>query len=192
MKAKLIRSETDYEQALSYIEGLMDAVPGSSEEEDLELFSILVERYENEMYPIDLPDPVEAIKFRMEQEGLTRRDMRIFFGSQSKVSEILNRKRTLSLSMIRSLHDGLGIPAEVLLKDPGSNLRDQKYSLREYPFTEMYNKGFFPRFSGTLSQAKERSEELLENLFSVFPKEQPKPIYCKHADRNVNEKALTD
>ena len=118
MEIKLLKTETEYEAALTRIEALMDAEPGSAQEDELELLALLVEKYEDEHYPIDLPDPVEAIKFRMEQQGLSRKDMIQFLGSQSKVSEVLNYKRPLSLSMIRALNEGLDIPAEVLLQRP--------------------------------------------------------------------------
>ena len=117
MNAKIIKTEQDYEVALAYVESLMDAEPGSPEEQKLELFTLLIEVYEQEHFPIDAPDPVEAILFRMEQEGLTRKDMTVYIGSPSKVSEVLNRKRPLSLSMIRALHQGLGIPAEILVQE---------------------------------------------------------------------------
>lgn len=116
MKAKIIRTEYDYEAALKRVEALMDAAPGSAEFEELELLTLLIEKYEDEQYPIDFPDPVEAIKFRMEQVGLDRKDMIQYLGSQSKVSEVLNHKRPLSLAMIRALSQGLGIPAEVLVQ----------------------------------------------------------------------------
>ncbi|MFZ1404943.1 MAG: transcriptional regulator, partial [Anaerolineae bacterium] len=105
-----------YKAALSQMRALMEAAPGSPEEEDLELFAVLIEQYEKERFPIGLPDPVEAIEFRMDQAGLTRKDLIPYIGSQSKVSEVLNHKRPLSVAMIRALHDGLGIPAEVLLQ----------------------------------------------------------------------------
>jgi HTH-type transcriptional regulator/antitoxin HigA len=94
----------------------MDAHPGSADFEELELLTLLIEKYEDEHYPIDCPDPVEAIKFRMEQQGLSARDMIPYLGSQSKVSEVLNHKRPLSLAMIHALSQGLGIPAEVLVR----------------------------------------------------------------------------
>jgi HTH-type transcriptional regulator/antitoxin HigA len=126
MEIKILKTEDDYEAALERIEALMDAAPGSSEEEELELLAMLVERYEAEHYPIELPDPVEAIKFRMDQEGLTRKDMIKYLGSQSKVSEVLNYKRPLSLSMIRALTEGLNLPAEVLIQrsEPQMELAD--------------------------------------------------------------------
>lgn len=117
MKPKVLKTEAEYEAALQTIETLMDAAPGSPEEEELELFALLVEQYEAEHYPIAPPDPVDAILFRMEQEGLTRKDLIPYLGSASKVSEVLNRKRPLSLTMIRNLHEGLDIPADILLKE---------------------------------------------------------------------------
>ena len=117
MKPKIIKTGEEYAGALARVEALMDAKPGSPKEEELELWSLLVERYEEENFPIDLPDPVEAIKFRMDQEGLRQKDLERFFPGKNRVSEILNRKRPLSIGMIRALHRGLGIPAEVLLRE---------------------------------------------------------------------------
>lgn len=117
MEPKILKTEAEYEAALAHVAALMDAEPGSLQEQELELFALLVEQYEQEHFPIDPPDPVEAILFRMEQEGLTRRDLSAYIGSPSKVSEVLNRKRPLSLSMIRALHKGLGIPANILVQE---------------------------------------------------------------------------
>ncbi len=136
MKPKIIKTETDYQAALAHLEGLMDAHPDTPEEE-LELFAMLIEAYEQETFPIGLPDPVDAIKFRMEQQGLTRKDLEQYIGSQSKVSEVLNGKRTLSLTMIRALHIGLDIPAEVLLHKPGQSLTVAKHNYRDYPFPRL-------------------------------------------------------
>lgn len=117
MQPKILKTEAEYEAALAHVAALMDAEPGSLQEQELELFALLVEQYEQEHFPIDPPDPVEAILFRMEQEGLTRKDLSAYIGSPSKVSEILNRKRPLSLTMIRALHKGLGIPADILVQE---------------------------------------------------------------------------
>jgi HTH-type transcriptional regulator/antitoxin HigA len=117
MKPKIIKTEEEYTEALARVEVLMDAKPGSHREEELELWSLLLERYERERFPIDLPDPVEAIKFRMEQEGLRQKDLEKYFPGKNRVSEVLNYKRPLSIGMIRALHRGLGIPAEVLLRE---------------------------------------------------------------------------
>jgi HTH-type transcriptional regulator / antitoxin HigA len=191
MKPKVIKSEEDYQAALAHLETLMDAAPGSPEEEELELFSMLIENYEEEHFPIDLPDPIEAIKFRMEQQGLTRKDLEQYIGSQSKVSEILNRKKPLSLAMIRALYIGLGIPAEVLLQKPGKNLSETHYNLRDYPFTEMYHRGYFKSFNGSLQDAKQYAEELLEQFFAVFGDAQTDRLYCRNSDKQLNECALT-
>ena len=123
MNIKILKNEAEYKAALVRMDALMDAATGSPEEEELELLAVLVEKYEQEHYPIEHPDPVEAIKFRMEQEGLEPKDMIKYLGSQSKVSEVLNYKRSLSLAMIRELNQGLGIPAEVLLQNPGQNTK---------------------------------------------------------------------
>jgi HTH-type transcriptional regulator / antitoxin HigA len=116
MSPKIIKTEPEYRQALAHVESLMDAEPGSAEESALELWALLVERYEEMHFPIESPDPVDAIKFRMAQEGLRQKDLEKYFSSKSRVSEVLNHKRPLSLGMIRALHKGLGIPASVLVQ----------------------------------------------------------------------------
>ena len=111
-----IRNENDYEKALEIVENLMDAEPGTDALDLLEVWTTLIEDYEARHHPIDFPDPVEAIKFRMEQEGLKQKDLvEILGGSKSRVSELLNRKRGLTLEMIRKLHDRLKIPLENLI-----------------------------------------------------------------------------
>ncbi len=112
---KLLKTENDYNEALKRIEELFDAEPGTPEADELELLAALVELYEQEHFPIEAPDPVSAIKFRMEQENLSNEDMVQYLGSKSRVSEIFSHKRDLSISMIRKLVTGLHIPAEVLL-----------------------------------------------------------------------------
>jgi len=117
MKTKIIKNEAEHKAALNHVETLMDADPGSPEEDELDLWTLLIERYEGEHYPIEAPDPIEAIKFRMDQMGLTQKDLVKYIPAKSKVSEVMNRKRGLSLSMIRAFHIGLGIPANVLVKE---------------------------------------------------------------------------
>lgn len=117
MKPKIIKSDKEHKAALRHVETLMDAEPGSSAENELELWVLLIDQYEEEHDPIDPPDPIEAIKFRMDQMGLTQKDLVKFIPAKSKVSEVMNRKRGLSLSMIRAFHSGLGIPANVLVKE---------------------------------------------------------------------------
>ncbi len=117
MKPRVIKTEAEYETALAYLEPLMDAKPGSTTERELELWALLVEDYEKRHHPIDDPDPIEAIKFRMDQLGMQQKDLKDIIPAKSKISEVMNRKRSLSLPMIRGFHRHLGIPAEVLLKE---------------------------------------------------------------------------
>lgn len=140
MKAKVIKNEAEYEKALEQISALMNASADSPEEEELELFSMLVEAYEKEHHPIELPDPVSAIVFRMDQQGLTRKDLAEYLGSMSRVSEVLGGKRSLSLSMIRSIHTGLGIPYEVLLQETGIK-RECRHALSGSPFNYAPKRG---------------------------------------------------
>src|SRR5512146_864643 len=116
MELKPIKTKAAYKEALKEIATLFNVPPGSPEADRLEVLSILVEAYEDEHHPIDPPDPIEPIKFRVEQQGLTRRDLEAYIGSRARVSDVLNRKRPLSVEMIRRLHKGLGIPAEILIR----------------------------------------------------------------------------
>ena len=118
MEIKPIKTEKDYRATLREIESLMTAEPGTPEGEKLDVLVTLVEAYERKHFPLDLPDPVEAIKFAMEQRGLTVRDLEPMIGRSSRVYEVLNHKRPLTLKMIWRLHKGLGIPAESLIKQP--------------------------------------------------------------------------
>ena len=115
MKPKVIKTEDDYDVALSRIEELMDLEPNSEVVAEMELLATLVEVYEAKVYPMPDVDPIDAIRFRMEQQELKQKDLIPFIGSKSKVSEVLAGKRSLSISMIRKLHDGLGLSLEVLL-----------------------------------------------------------------------------
>ncbi|GGO76757.1 DNA-binding protein [Marinobacterium nitratireducens] len=118
MDIKPIRTDADYRAALKEIETLMMAEPGTPEGEKLDVLVTLVEAYESKHYPLDLPDPVEAIKFEMEQKGLTAKDLEPMIGKRNRVYEVLNHKRSLTLKMIWKLHQELGIPAESLIKPP--------------------------------------------------------------------------
>jgi HTH-type transcriptional regulator / antitoxin HigA len=115
MMAKLIKNRQEYRSALRRVEEIMDARPGTAEGDELELLAALIEIYEEKHAPVPPPDPIEAIRFRMEQENLRPQDLVPLLGSRSRVSEILNGKRSLTLTMIRRLHQSLGIPAEILL-----------------------------------------------------------------------------
>ena len=116
MNIKPIKTKKDYEQALERLELIFDAKKGTENGDELEILGMLIENYENEKFPIGFPDPVEAIKFRMEQLGYNQTDLANVVGLKSRASEILNRKRKLSLEMIRQIHDSLNIPTEVLIQ----------------------------------------------------------------------------
>lgn len=193
MNIKKIKTEAEYDAALAVIEELLQIGEENMTEkqlEELERVSIAVEKYEEEHYPIPLPDPIEAIRFRMDQDGLTYKDLQKYIGSASKVSEVMNRKRPLSRTMINALHEGLGIPWDVLTQEkdavgPGSN-----QILANYPFNEMLKRNYFPWFNGTLTEAKKQAETLMCQLLE--PLTQNCPFYCRKSDNpNVSQAALT-
>ena len=144
MTYKIIKTEEDYQAALSRIDELMDAEPNTSEGDELELLITLVELYEDKKYPIEMPDAIEAIKFRMDQLNLNQQDLVPFIGSKSKVSEVLNKKRPLSLSMMRALHKGFGIPAEILLQEQGQDFPEDipEIDWTRFPIKEMISLGW--------------------------------------------------
>jgi len=117
MDIKAIKTEKDYNQALKRLEEIFHAEINSPEGDEAEVLTILIEKYEDEHYPIGMPDPIEAIKFRMEQMEMKQKDLAKVIGFTSRVSEILNRKRKLTLTMIRKLNDKLHIPTEVLVQE---------------------------------------------------------------------------
>jgi len=164
MISRLIKNKEDYDIALSRIEQLMDAKPRTTEMDELELLAALVEMYEERHFPISPPDPIDAIKFRMEQLGLGQKDMVPFIGTKSKVSEVLNGKRTLSLAMMRALNQGLGISAEVLLKVPGANfpVEAQDVEWSRFPVVEMTRRQWIPKVDDT----KERAEEVMREYIA--------------------------
>lgn len=121
MKFKILKTKADYEKALDRIETIFDAKSNTPKGDEFELLSLLIDKYEEEHYPIDLPHPIEAIKFRMEQMGLKQKDLVSCFGDKSKVSDVLNLKRKLNLNYIRNLHEKLDIPLDALISDYETN-----------------------------------------------------------------------
>ncbi len=115
-EVKPIRTEADHEAALEEVGALWGAPCGTPEGDRLDVLATLIDVYEAKHHPIDPPDPIEAIKFRMEQQGMTRKDLEEMIGTRTRVAEVLNRKRALSIGMIRRLNDRLGIPAEILIR----------------------------------------------------------------------------
>ncbi len=159
MTVKVVRSELDYKAALAEIETLIDLDPraDSPEGERLQLLALLVQDYESKRFHIGDPDPVEALEFRMEQRGLSPRDLVPYLGSRSKVSEVLARKRPLTLSMIKALHSGLGIPAEVLLRD-STPTDDCDIEWERFPLRELAARGWIP---ATATHARTQAEAFL-------------------------------
>ena len=117
VQVRPIKTNADYEAALARAETLMDAEPNTSEADELDVLATLIEAYEDKHFPMDLPDPVDAIKFHIEHQGLSRKDLEPLIGSRARVAEVLNRRRGLSLAMVRRLNAELGIPAEVLIQE---------------------------------------------------------------------------
>jgi HTH-type transcriptional regulator/antitoxin HigA len=117
MKIKPIKTEIDYKNALDRLELIFDAKRGTEEGDELEIVSILIDNYESENFPIEMPDPIAAIQFRMEQMGLKQKDLVEMIGFKSRVSEVMNKKRKLTLDMIRKLNTSLNIPTEVLIQE---------------------------------------------------------------------------
>lgn len=159
---KPIRIEADYEAALARIDALMDAEAGTPEGEELDVLTDLVEHYEAKHVPMGYPSAVAAIEFRLEQAGLTQRDLVPFIGSRAKVSEVLSGKRQITMPMARALHEHLGIPAEVLLQEPGASLADPlaRIEWNRFPVKAMAKLGWIPK----VKNLESRAEELIGDL----------------------------
>lgn len=194
---KIIKTGEEFREAEAALKALEDKADKTQNEMDeLEMLSALIDAYQKKCelsashdWHDDLPDPVSAIEFRMDQEGLTRKDLRQWIGSASKVSEVMNRKISLSLQMIRALHEGLRIPLEVLLQDSTKKLSDNPHLPEKYPFAEMLKRGYF-NFTGTLAAAKALGEELLNSFFSAMPSFELKPCFRQTQDAAVDENAV--
>jgi HTH-type transcriptional regulator / antitoxin HigA len=189
MKPKIIKTEAEHAEAMARIEEIFNAQPGTPEGDELELLSMLVEQYEQEAFPIDLPDPVAAIQFRMEQQGLKNKDLIPFIGSPSKVSEVLSGQRGLSLAMIRNLVKGLGIPAAVLIGKPGATLKPEGEvaEYKRYPIAEMLKRGWFEDFTGTLAEAKSQLEDLFVKLMAPLGETTITPAFNRQHIRSGSE-----
>ncbi len=185
MKPKVIRNEDDHRAALACIDAFMDAEAGTPEGEELDLWVTLVQHYEDKVHPVGLPDPIEAIKFRMEQAGLTPRDLIPYLGSASKVSEVLSRKRPLSLAMMRRLHEGLGIPAASLLGKVDGELpsADAPLDWARFPVVEMRRRGWI-KFRGTPRAAREQAEDLMRAFIAPFVEEADQPVCARQHVRD--------
>lgn len=186
---KVIKNETEYEETLAALETLLNLnpAPGTPENEKLELLTLLIQDYESRGYRPALPDPIEAIKFRMEQQNLSPRDLIPYIGSRSKVSEVLSRKRPLTISMIRALHSRLGIPASVLIQE-----QDEKLNWERFPIKQMVDWGWItiPKHSELIS-----TEDILRPLFIAAGPLEPQTILYRssshiRAGRKMDEYSL--
>lgn len=163
---KVIKDEKEYEAALAQVNTLIDLDPnvGTAEAEQLELLSVLIEDYESRVFPKSIPNPIEAIRFRMEQQNLKQRDLVPYIGSPSKVSEVLAGKRPLTLSMIRALHSGLRIPALVLLQEKSQSMEaDTSIEWERFPLKEMFARGWIKEGNSILL---EKAEDTLRRFFA--------------------------
>lgn len=163
-RLKPIKTEKDYNSAISYLNSIIDAPEDSPEGEIKEILTVLIEKYEEDHYPISPPHSIDAIKFRMEQAGLSRNDLIPYIGSRSKVSEVLSGKRDLTLKMIRALNKHLGIPAESLIKEKEIILKDDflNTDFDKYPVKEMQANGAFKGFD--VIDIKDKAEEAIRFL----------------------------
>ncbi len=189
---KVIKSEKEHEAVLAEISSLIDRDPdpGTAEADRLELLTLLADNYESDAFPRRVPDPLEAIRFRMEQQNLKQGDLAVYMGSRSKVSEVLSGKRPLTLSMMRALHSYLGIPATVLLREPRADDDvGETIQWNKFPLKEMISRGWI------IGSKNDEPERLLGNFFSrVGSPRQIAALFKKtqtaRSARSVNQYAL--
>ena len=185
---KPIRTEEDHKRALARIDEIFDAEEGTPEGDELDVLVELVMYYESKTVDIGFPDPISAIEFRMDQAGLTQRDLIPYIGSRSKVSEVLSGKRDLTMSMARALHEHLGIPADVLLQKPGAefDVALDEIEPRRFPLKEMAKRGWIPQIRDLIDHADELLRGLIDQAGgtagrgpSPLPQERPPPHQCQ-------------
>ena len=179
MELRIIKTNADYKRAVTEAESLiaLDPDPGTNEADRLDLLSLIIEKYESEKFPIELPDPLEAIKFRMDEMDLKQRDLIPFIGSKSKVSEVLAGKRFLTVPMIRALHEGLGIPAEVLLQRPQQvDKQKEIVNWEKFPLKEMRKRGWI---EATTRELRGDAKSLIDKFFEPFGGIPAIPIFCR-------------
>jgi len=198
---RVIKTQNEYDAAMARLSELMDMdfLPGSPEETELELLALVIEYYENSKIEKITPDPVGAILFRMDQQNLSKKDLVPLIGSISKVSEVLSRKRPLSLSMIRAIHKGLDIPADILIGSANDDAIDissePQYDYSKFPLQEMREKGCFPNLKGPLHKLKDYAEELIREFNQDLPGNNISAALLRaplhqSGSRNMNEYAL--
>lgn len=199
-QTRVIKTQNEYDAAMARLSELMDMdfLPGSPEEAELELLALVIEYYEHSKIEKITPDPIGAIFFRMDQQNLSNKDLVPLIGSISKVSEVLSRKRPLSLSMIRAIHKGLDIPADILIGSSNDDIdvsSDPQYDYSKFPLIEMREKGCFPNFKGSLHNLKDYAEELIKGLIQDIPSKNISPALLRaplhqSCSRKMDEYAL--
>ena len=185
---KVIKNKTKYEETLFALEELLDRdpAPGTPENEELELLALLIQDYESRQFEFAPPTPIEAIKFRMEQQNLTPRDLIPYIGSRSKVSEVLSKKRPLTLSMMRALHSGLGIPASVLIQEQDED-EEADIDWDRFPIKQMIAWGWI-----TAPASQVRSEEILRPFFAAVGDLKPQAILCRSSSHVRAARSMDD
>ncbi|MEN9847584.1 MAG: hypothetical protein RL368_324 [Pseudomonadota bacterium] len=196
MKARIIKTENDYYEAMARLSELMD------EEAELELLALIIEDYERKNVPAPQVSPIDAILFRMEQMGLRQKDLVPYIGNLSKVSEVLSEKRSLSLNMIRQLHHGLGISAEVLIADSNIPVNELKMPTCEdytqYPIVELDKRGYLDKFKEQYatvisgSQLLDYAEELIRNFFVSLNIPGKAPTFLRAPQHQSGSKNMND
>jgi HTH-type transcriptional regulator / antitoxin HigA len=183
MNVKIIKNAEDYEAAMARLSALMTLDPkaNSKEENELELLALVIQDFERQIVPPVKADPIEAILFRMDQMQLSRKDLIPYIGSISKVSEVLSRKRPLSLPMIRRLNQGLGIPADILIEDVETDSsvveQEPEMDFTRFPLKEMLERGCFGDFEGNAQRLKEYAEDLVRKFMQdLLPKQVSPPM----------------
>lgn len=201
MNVKIIKSAKDYEANMARLSELMslDPKPNSKEENELELLALVIQDFERQTVPHVKADPIESILFRMDQMQLTRKELIPYIGSISKVSEVLSRKRPLSLPMIRRLNQGLGIPADILIEDveTDSSLVDQEPEMdfTRFPLKEMLERGCFGDFEGNVQRLKDCAEDLVRKFMQDLLPKRMEPAFLRaplhqRGDRQADEMAI--
>lgn len=197
MNVKMIKTAEDYEAAMARLSALMslDPKPNSKEENELELLALVIQDFERQTVPAVKADPIEAILFRMDQMKLTRKDLIPYIGSISKVSEVLSRKRPLSLPMIRRLNQGLGIPADILIEDVAVVDQEPEIDYTRFPLKEMLERGCFGDFEGNVQRLKDYAEDLVRKFMRDLLPKQMGPSFLRapmhqRGDRQADEMAI--
>lgn len=184
-QVRVIKTQAEYDAAIARLSALMDEdiAPGSSKEAELELWALVIEAYERSKISPVAPDPIEAILFRMDQQGMSKKDLLPYFGSLPEVTDVLARKRPLSLAMIRKIRKGLDIPADILLAgadDEEFDLSDEpRYDYAKFPWQEMLDRGYFGNFTGSVRQARDVGEALIRGFMQSIAGEAEAPVLLR-------------